>query len=136
MLGYQPWRCMKHNLIEDVVMKPTWFLKIVWKNFIVNNLRFFNVRIIKGPKSNIFTCKLCAWVIFIILFTRFPGLDCCVITRIPSRTSHERSKVQHFHLQTVWFDISFWLFTVMIVTLTYEDIFSFVTSAYARALFF
>ena len=22
MLGYQPWRCVKHNLIADVVMKP------------------------------------------------------------------------------------------------------------------
>ena len=30
---------------------------------------FFNVRIVKGPKTNIFTCKLCARVIFIILFT-------------------------------------------------------------------
>ena len=30
------------------------------KNFLVNNLRFCNVRIVKGPKSNIFTCKLCA----------------------------------------------------------------------------
>ena len=70
MLGYQPWRCMKHNLIADVVMKPRWFLKIVWENFVVNNLRFFYVRIVKGPKTNIFTCKLCAWVIFIILFTR------------------------------------------------------------------
>ena len=68
MLGYQPWRCMKHNLIADVVMKPRWFLKIVWENFVVNNLRFFYVRIVKGPKTNIFTCKLCAWVIFIILF--------------------------------------------------------------------
>ena len=29
----------------------------------------FYVRIVKGPKTNIFTCKLCAWVIFIILFT-------------------------------------------------------------------
>ena len=115
MLGYLPWRCMKHNLgpvtwsggprssgvgffcfhalgntkqkkptslnrgpplhvnrvlIADVVMKPRWFLKIVWENFVVNNLRFFYVRIVKGPKTNIFTCKLCAWVIFIILFTK------------------------------------------------------------------
>ena len=70
MLGYQPWRCRKHNLIADVVIKPRWFLKIVWENFVVNNLPFFYVRIVKGPKTNIFTCKLCAWVIFIILFTR------------------------------------------------------------------
>ena len=30
----------------------------------------FHVQIVKGAKSNIFTCKLCAWVIFIILFIR------------------------------------------------------------------
>ena len=72
MLGYQPWRYMKHNLIADVV-KPRWFLKIVWENFPVNNLRFVYVRIVKGPKSNMFTCKLCAWLIFITLFT---GLLC------------------------------------------------------------
>ena len=65
-----PWRCMKHNLIADIVMKPRWFLKIVWENFVVNNFLFFYVRIVKGPKINIFTCKLCAWVIFIILFSR------------------------------------------------------------------
>ena len=73
MFGYQPWRCLKHNLIADLVRKPRWFLKIVWENFLVNNLLFVCVRIVKGPKSNIFTCKLCAWVIFIILFT---GLLC------------------------------------------------------------
>ena len=36
MLGYQLWRYMKHNLIADV-LKP----RIVWENFLVNNLRFF-----------------------------------------------------------------------------------------------
>ena len=64
-------------------MKPSWFLKIVWENFVVNNLRFLYV-IVKGPKSNIFTCQLCAWVIFMSYF--------CVITRIPSRTNHERGQ--------------------------------------------
>ena len=68
MLGYQPWRCMKHN---SIAVKPRWFLKIVWGNFLLSNLRFFfYVRIVKGPKSNIFTCKLWARVIFITLFTR------------------------------------------------------------------
>ena len=70
MLGYQPWRCMKHNLIADVVIKQRWFLKIAWENFVVKQFAFFFVQIVKGPKTNIFTCKLCAWVIFIILFTR------------------------------------------------------------------
>ena len=71
MLGYQPWRCMEHNVIADVV-KPRWFLKIVWENFLVNNLHFVMYESTKGLKSNI-TCKLCAWDIFIILFT---GLLC------------------------------------------------------------
>ena len=70
MLGYQPWRCMKHNLIAGVVIKPRWFLKIAWENSVVKQFAFFYVRIVKGPKTNIFTWKLCAWVIFIILFTR------------------------------------------------------------------
>ena len=64
MLGYQPWRCMKHNLIANVILKPRWFLNIVWENFVVKNFPFFNVRIVKGPKTNTFTCKWCAWVIF------------------------------------------------------------------------
>ena len=68
MLGYQPWRCMKHNLIADV-LKRRWFRKIVWENFVGNNLRLFYVRIVKGLKSNIFMCKLWVWVILIILFT-------------------------------------------------------------------
>ena len=61
---------MKHNLIADVVMKPRWFLKIAWENFVVNNSRCFFRTNCKRPKTKIFTCKLCAWVIFIILFTR------------------------------------------------------------------
>ena len=57
----------EHSLIADVVMKTRWFLKIVWEKFVVNNLSFFTY--VKGPKTNIFSCKLCAWVVFIILFT-------------------------------------------------------------------
>ena len=73
MLGYQTWRCMKHNLIPDFV-EPRRFLKIFWENFLLNNLLFFFLRgIIKGPNSNLFSCKLCTWVIFIILFTRIPS---------------------------------------------------------------
>ena len=73
MFGYQPWRCLKHNLIADVVRKPRWFLKIVWENFLVNYLLFVCVRIVIGPKSNIFTWKLCPGAIFIILVS---GLLC------------------------------------------------------------
>ena len=63
---------MKHKLIAHVV-KPKWFLNTVWANFLVNNFRFFISRIVKEAKSNVFTCKLCAWVIFIILLS---GLLC------------------------------------------------------------
>ena len=102
MLGYQPWRCMKHNLIADVVIKPRWFLKIVWENFVVKNLPFFDVRIVKGRKPNIFTCKLCAWVIFIILFT---GLLC---DNSNSLTYEPRkgAKSNTFHVPAVWLCIS------------------------------
>ena len=34
-----------------------------------NQFALFYVRIVKGTKSNTLTCKLCAWAIFIILFT-------------------------------------------------------------------
>ena len=36
-----------------------------------------------------------------------------MIIRIPSRTNHQRGKVRHFHVKTVWFYISSWLFTVI-----------------------
>ena len=42
-------------------------------NFSCKQFELFQVRIVKGTKSNIFTCKLCALAIFIILFT---GLLC------------------------------------------------------------
>ena len=134
MLGYQPWRCMKHNLIADVVMKPRWFLKIVWENFVVNNLRFFfYVRIVKGPKTNIFTCKLRAWVIFIILFTRL----LCDNSNSLTYEQRKGAKSNTFTCQlcdcTSHAD---WLFTIIIVTWTYEDLFRFVTNALKKALVF
>ena len=103
MLGYQPWRCMKHNLIADVVMKPRWFLKIVWENFVVNNLLLFYVRIVKGPKTNIFMCKLCAWVIFMILF---PRLLCDNSNSLTYKQWKGAKYVQHFHVPVVWLYIS------------------------------
>ena len=41
MLGYQPWCCMKHSLIADVVIKPRWFLKIVDENVVVKQFASF-----------------------------------------------------------------------------------------------
>ena len=133
MLGYQPWRCMKHNLIADVVMKPRWFLKIVWENFVVNNLLLFYVRIVKGPKTNIFMCKLCAWVIFMILFPRL----LCDNSNSLTYKQQKRAKYNTFTCQlcdcTSHADC---LFTIIIVTWTYENLFHFVTNALEKALVF
>ena len=126
MLGYQPWRCMKHNLIADVVIKQRWFLKIAWENFVVKQFAFFFVQIVKGPKTNIFTCKLCAWVIFIILFTRLLCDNSNSLTYKPRK----RAKSNTFMCQlcdcTPQAD---WLFTIIRVTWTYEDLFRLVTNA-------
>ena len=126
MLGYQPWRCMKHNLIADVVIKQRWFLKIAWENFVVKQFAFFFLQIVKGPKTNIFTCKLCAWVIFIILFTRLLCDNSNSLTYKPRK----RAKSNTFMCQlcdcTPQAD---WLFTRIRVTWTYEDLFRLVTNA-------
>ena len=136
MLGYQPWRCMKHNLIADVVMKPRWVLKIVWENFVVNNLRFFFVRIVKGPKTNMFTCNLCAWVIFIILFTILLSDNSNSLTYEPSHV-RQGEKSNTFTCQLCdCASHADWLFTIVIVTWTYEDLFCFVTNALKKALVF
>ena len=133
MLGYQPWQGMKHNLIADVVMKPRWFLKSLRK-FCSKQLTFFYVRIVKGPKTKIFTCKLCAWVICIILFTRLP------CDNSNSLTYEQRKGAKSNTLTCQLCDCTShadWLFTVIIVTWTYsvyEDLFRFVTSTLKKAL--
>ena len=139
MLGYQPWRYMKHNLIVDVVMKPRWCLKIVWENFVVNNLRFFfYVRIVKGPKTNIFKGKLCAWVIFIVLFTRLLWDNSNSLTyeqrkaaksntftcQLCDSTSH--ADWLAFHNKNTFKTV---LDLVRVVTWMYEDLFRFLTNA-------
>ena len=135
MLGYQPWRCMKHNLIADVVIRPRWFLKIASENFVVNNLRFFYVRIVKGPKANIFTCKLCAWVIFIILFIRLlcDKKNSNSLVYQPQKGAKSNTFTCQLCGCTSHAD---WLFTIIIVTWTYEDLFRFVTNALKKALVF
>ena len=134
MLGYQPWRCMKHNLIADVIIKPRWFLKIVWENFVVNNLPFFfHVRIVKGPKTNFFTCKLCARVIFIILFTRLLCDSSNSLTYEPRKGAKSNTFTRQLCDCTSHTD---WLFTIVIVTWTYEDLFRLVTNALKKALVF
>ena len=122
--------CMKHKIIAHVV-KPRRFLKTVWANFRRKQFASFYLRIVKEAKSNVFTCKLCAWVIFIILLT---GLLC---DRIPSRTNYKMGKVQHFHVQTVWLYISCTMAShkLIIVTWMFEDLFSFVTSTFSKGCF-
>ena len=127
MLGYQPWRCMKHNLIADVVIKPPrWFLKIVWENFVVKQFALFYVRIVKGPKNNIFSCKLCAWVIFIILITRLLCDNSNSLTYEPRKGEKSNTFTCQLCDCTSHAD---WLFTITIVTWTYVDLFRLVTNA-------
>ena len=147
MLGYQPWHGIKHNLIADVVMKPRWFLKIVEKIcvFLRTNCKrakdqhlhmqiaFFNVRIVKGPKTNIFTCKLCAWVILIILFTRLPCDNSNSLTYEPRKGAKSNTFTCQLCDCTSHAD---WLYVIIIVTWTYEDLFRFVTNALKRLLSF
>ena len=133
MLGYQPWRCMKHNLIADVVMKPRWFLKIVWENFVVKQFAFFYVRIVKGPKTNISTRKLCAGVIFRILFTRLLCDNSNSLTYEPRKGAKFNTFTCQFCDCTSHTD---WLFTIIIVPWTFEDLFRFVTNAWKKALVF
>ena len=114
-------------------MKPRWFLKIVWENFVVNNLPFFYVRIVKGRKTNIFGCKLCAWVIFIILFTS-------LLCDTSNSLTYERRKGAKSNTFTCQLSDctshADWLFTIIIVTWTYEDLFRFVTNALKKVLVF
>ena len=135
MLAYQPgmaWHGMKHNLIAGVVMKPRWFLKIVNK-FCSKQFAFFYVRIVKGPKTNIFTCKLCAWVIFIILFTRLPCDNSNSLTYEQRKGAKSNTVTCQLCDCTSYAD---WLFTIIIVTWTYEGLFRFVTNALEKALVF
>ena len=102
MLGYQPWRCMKHNLIADVVIKPRWFLKIVLRKFCSKTIcLFFTYELWKGqrPTSSHANCVR-------ELFLLFCLLDYCVITRIPHVRTTKGGKVQHFHVPAVWLYIS------------------------------
>ena len=48
-------RCSKRRL----------FVKIVWANKYRKQFKFFQVPIVKGAKSNIFTCKLCSGKLFL-----------------------------------------------------------------------
>ena len=100
-------------------MKPRWFLKIVWENFVVNNLLLFYVRIVKGPKTNIFMSKLCAWVIFMILFPRLLWDN----SNSLMYEQRKGAKSDTFTYQLC--DCSSqadWLFTIIVVTWTYEDL--------------
>ena len=61
---------MMHNFIADV-RKGGDLLKSLANDqrHLVNNTRSFTYKPQKGAKSNILTCKLCARVIFITVFT-------------------------------------------------------------------
>ena len=94
---------------------------------------FFYVRIVKGPKTNIFTCRLCAWVIFIILFTRLLCDNSNSLTYEPRKGAKSNTFTCQLCDCTSHAD---WLFTIIIVTWTYEDLFRLVTNAIKKALVF
>ena len=116
---------------SSVVIKQRWFLKIVWEKFVVKQFAFFYVRIVKGPKTNIFTCKLCRWVIFIILFTRLLCDNSNFLTYEPRKGAKSNTFTCQLCDSTSHAD---WLFTIIIVTWTYEDLFRLVTNAFSMAL--
>ena len=108
------------------------FLKSLRK-FCSKQFAFFYVRIVKGPKTKIFTCKWCAWVIFIILFTRLPCDNSNSLTYEPRKGAKSNTFTCLLCDCTSHAD---WLFTIIIVTWTYEDLFRFVTNALNEALVF
>ena len=95
--------------------------------------KFFYLRIVKGTKSNIFTSKLCAWVIFITLLTR---LLCHNSNSRPDVQTTKGAKSNTFTCK-LYDCISHadWLFTVIIVTWMYEDLFCLVTSDLNKGCF-
>ena len=94
---------------------------------------FFYLGIVKGTKSNIFTSKLCAWVIFIILLT---GLLCDNSNSRPDLQTTKGTKSNTFTCKLCdCISHADWLFTVIIVTWMYEDLFSLVTSALSKGCF-
>ena len=101
-----------HNFIADV-RKGGDLLKSFEQSHLVNNMRFFYVRIVKGPKTNIFTCKLCAWVIFIILFTRLLCDNSNSLTYEPRKGGKSNTFSCRLCDRTSHAD---WLFTVIIVS--------------------
>ena len=103
------------------------------RKFCSKQFAFFYVRIVKRPKTNIFTCKLCAWVIFIILFTRLLSDNSNSFTYEPRKGAKSNTFTWQLCDCTSHAD---WLFTVIIVTWTYEGLFRFVTNTLKKALVF
>ena len=87
-------------------MKPRWFLKIFWENFVVNNFQFFlrtNCKRVKDQHLHVQIVGMSYFYnsVFILAY--------CVITPIPSRTRwtrHERGQSPTLSLAAVWLCIS------------------------------
>ena len=77
---------MMHNFIADV-RKGGDFLKSFEQSNLVNNMRSFMYKFYKG-RSPTFSRANCVHE----LFSKSCLLDYCLITRIPSRTNHERGQ--------------------------------------------
>ena len=84
--------------------KTRWFVKLIWAGQSVKQCVFFHLQIVIGAKSNMFTCKLPAWVIFIILFTTLLSYTSNSLTYKPwsgrSPTSPRPDCVHHLFLES------------------------------------
>ena len=120
-----------NNFIADV-RKGGDLLKSFEQSNLVNNMCSFTYKFFKGAESNIFTCKLCLWVIFTILFTTvlFKSRLLCDNSNSLMYEPQKGAKSNTFTCQlcdcTSHAD---WLCIVIIVTWMYKDLFRFVTNA-------
>ena len=120
---------MIHNYIVDV-RKGGDLLKSFEQSNLLNNMCSFTLKNLKGAKSNIFTCKLCVWVIFLILFTSY---RLCDNSNPFTYEPRKGAKSNTFTCQLCnCTSLGDWLFTVTIVTWTYEDPFRFVSNAFKK----
>ena len=106
---------MKHNLIADIV-KPRWFLKIVWANFLVNNLRYFTYELLKARVQHLHVQIVCMSniIFFIIPFTGLLCDDSSSLTYEPRKSNTFTYKLIQTGSDLSLLDISFQYFLIVL----------------------